>query len=214
MPKVSTINKRLTTTKDYVRKNKLFLRNKAKFRKVKLNVNKVLTRNYVQLDTWSHGKKQSQTKPKRTQNEPKSQKGQNEPNYLSNNELRTTNYELRSKKRTQFKSKQTQFRSNFSTPSIQIYPISHQRTMNDEQRTNIKQIQFPPFFKILKISFLNHVNPRNPRLLICQPRRPEVYIHFQWYIEFYRPCHLFLYPLCMFLRFLPRQLKYQLVMNL
>jgi hypothetical protein len=41
------------STKVYVRKNKLFMQNKAKFRKVKLNVNKVLTRNYDQMDTWS-----------------------------------------------------------------------------------------------------------------------------------------------------------------
>ena len=42
---------------------KLFMQNKAKFRKVKFNVNRVLTRNYDQLDTWSIRKKQSQTKP-------------------------------------------------------------------------------------------------------------------------------------------------------
>ncbi len=42
---------------------RLFMQNKAKFQKVKLNVNKVLTRNYEQMDTWSIGKKQSQTNP-------------------------------------------------------------------------------------------------------------------------------------------------------
>ncbi len=42
---------------------RLFMQNKAKFRKVKLNVNKVLTKGYDQMDTWSIGKKQSQTKP-------------------------------------------------------------------------------------------------------------------------------------------------------
>ncbi|NIT60824.1 MAG: hypothetical protein GWN00_32840, partial [Aliifodinibius sp.] len=41
----------------------LFMQNKAKFKKVKLNVNKVLTMDYVQLDTWSIRKKQSQTNP-------------------------------------------------------------------------------------------------------------------------------------------------------
>jgi hypothetical protein len=45
----------IRTTKAYVRKNKLFLQNKAKFRKVKLNVNKVLTRDYEQMDTWWSG---------------------------------------------------------------------------------------------------------------------------------------------------------------
>jgi hypothetical protein len=42
---------------------KLFMQNKANFRKVKLNVNNVLTKDYEQMDTWSIGKKQSQTKP-------------------------------------------------------------------------------------------------------------------------------------------------------
>ena len=60
----------LRSTKVYVRKNNLFMQNKAKFRKVKLNVNKVLTRNYDQLDTWSSGTKQSQTNPKQTQTKP------------------------------------------------------------------------------------------------------------------------------------------------
>ena len=55
------------------------MQNKAKFRKVKLNVNKVLTKDYEQMDTWSIGKNE----PKRTQNEPKRtqiQKDQNERN--------------------------------------------------------------------------------------------------------------------------------------
>ncbi len=42
---------------------KLFMQNKAKFRKVKLNVNNLLTKDYDRMDTWSIGKKQSQTKP-------------------------------------------------------------------------------------------------------------------------------------------------------
>jgi hypothetical protein len=49
---------------------KLFMQNKAKFRKVKLNVNKVLTTDYDKMDTWSSGKKQSQTKPIQSQLKP------------------------------------------------------------------------------------------------------------------------------------------------
>ena len=60
----------LRSTKEFVRKIHLFMQNKAKFRKVKINVNKVLTRDYVQLDTWSHGKKQSQTKPNKAKTNP------------------------------------------------------------------------------------------------------------------------------------------------
>jgi hypothetical protein len=43
----------IRSTKDYVRKNKLFMQNKANFRKVKFDVNRVLTMDYDQLDTWS-----------------------------------------------------------------------------------------------------------------------------------------------------------------
>ncbi len=53
--------------------NKLFMQNKANFRKVKLNVNEVLTRDYVQMDTWSIGKTkpiQSQSKPIQSQLKP------------------------------------------------------------------------------------------------------------------------------------------------
>jgi len=60
----------IRSTKEFVRKIHLFMQNKAKFRKVKINVNKVLTRDYVQLDTWSHGKKQSQTKPNKAKTNP------------------------------------------------------------------------------------------------------------------------------------------------
>ncbi len=53
----------INSTKEYVRKNKLFMQNKANFKKVKLSVTKVLTRDYDQMDTWSIGTKQTQTKP-------------------------------------------------------------------------------------------------------------------------------------------------------
>jgi hypothetical protein len=49
------------------------MQNKAKFRKVKLNVNRVLTNDYVQMDTWSIGKTkpiQSQSKPIQSQLKP------------------------------------------------------------------------------------------------------------------------------------------------
>ena len=57
-----------------------FMQNKAKFRKVKLNVTKVLTKNYVQMDTWSIGKKQSQTNPIQTQYKPNSNPIQTQTN--------------------------------------------------------------------------------------------------------------------------------------
>ena len=74
-----------------------FLKNKANFRKVKSSLNKVLTMDYVQLNTWSREKKQSQfkanskpiqsqfeadTKPIRTQNKPNLKKAEMNVNKL------------------------------------------------------------------------------------------------------------------------------------
>ncbi len=57
----------LRSTKDYVRKNNLFMQNEPKFRKSQMNVNKVLTKDYEIMDTWSSGKNEPKTNP----NEPK-----------------------------------------------------------------------------------------------------------------------------------------------
>ncbi len=63
----------LRSTKDFVRKNNLFMQNKANFRKVNFNVTNVLTKDYDQMDTWSIRKNE----PKTTPNEPKT--NPNEP---------------------------------------------------------------------------------------------------------------------------------------
>ncbi len=63
----------LRSTKTYVRKNKLFMQNKANFQKVKFDENRVLTRDYVQMDTWSIRKTkpiQSQLKPIKANSKP------------------------------------------------------------------------------------------------------------------------------------------------
>jgi hypothetical protein len=57
-------------TKEFVRKNKLFMQNEPKFRKVKFNVTDLLKKNYEQLDTWSIRKNEPNTNPIRTQYEP------------------------------------------------------------------------------------------------------------------------------------------------
>jgi hypothetical protein len=67
----------------------LFMQNKANFQKVKFNVNKVLTRNYDQMDTWSIRKNEPKTNPKQTQFKAKTNPIQ-----------------------TQLKPKQTQFKPN------------------------------------------------------------------------------------------------------
>jgi len=48
----------------------LFMQNKAKSRKVKLNVNKVITRNYGQMDTWSIRKNKAKTNPNKAKTNP------------------------------------------------------------------------------------------------------------------------------------------------
>jgi hypothetical protein len=63
----------INSTKEQVRKNNLFMQNKANFQKVKLNVTKVLTKDYDQMDTWSIRKTkpiQSQLKPIQSQLKP------------------------------------------------------------------------------------------------------------------------------------------------
>jgi hypothetical protein len=63
----------ISSTKEQVRKNNLFMQNKANFKKVKLNVTKVLTKDYDQMDTWSIRKTkpiQSQLKPIQSQLKP------------------------------------------------------------------------------------------------------------------------------------------------
>jgi hypothetical protein len=72
----------IRSTKVYVRKNNLFMQNEPKFRKVKFNVNDVLTADYDKMDTWSIRKNEPKTNP-------------NEPN-LSRRRL------WRSRKQTQF----------------------------------------------------------------------------------------------------------------
>ncbi len=56
-----------STTIESSLQNKLFMQNKANFLKVKLNVNKVLTKVYDQMDTWSIGKNKPNSNPKQTQ---------------------------------------------------------------------------------------------------------------------------------------------------
>jgi hypothetical protein len=83
-----------TSTNSYVRKNKLFMQNKANFRKVKLNVNNVLTRDYDKMDTWSIGK----TKPIKANSKPKqTQYKANQPQNTEYMRLRRFGISLRSR---------------------------------------------------------------------------------------------------------------------
>ncbi len=93
---------------------KLFMQNKAKLRKVKLNVNKVLKRNYVQMDNWSIRKKQSQTNP---------------------NKAKTTPILAQKKtQRTQFKPKQTQ-------PVVSLSNLFHNPVQSSKRKKGLSENQ-------------------------------------------------------------------------
>jgi len=78
----------------------LFMQNKAKFKKVKSNVNKVLTKDYEQMDTWSRGTKQSQTNPNKAKTNP----------ILANKTTIRTQFKPNLSRRSLWRSrKQTQF---------------------------------------------------------------------------------------------------------
>jgi hypothetical protein len=96
-----------TSTKAYVRNYKLFLQNEPKFQKVKLNVNKVLTKDYDKMDTWSIGKNEPKTKP-------------NEPN-LSRRSL------WRSRNKANFRGKKSSWGANDRTEQS---PIQHNNVSN------------------------------------------------------------------------------------
>jgi hypothetical protein len=64
---------------------RLFMQNKAKFRKSQMNISSVNTMDYDKMDTWLSGKNEPKTNPKRTQTNPKRTqlkqiKCQNKPN--------------------------------------------------------------------------------------------------------------------------------------
>ncbi len=89
----------INSTKDYVRKNNLFMQNEPKFQKVKLNVNNVLTTDYDQLDTWSIRKNEPKTNP----NEPKT------------NPIKANQSQLKPKQ-SQFKPNSNPNKPNFKSP--------------------------------------------------------------------------------------------------
>jgi len=91
-----------TTTNSYVRNYKLFLQNKANFRKSQMNVTNLLTSDYEKKDTWWRGKNEPKTNP----NEPNSKKTK-----INVTSILTVGYENKSpirapKKRTQISKRQ------------------------------------------------------------------------------------------------------------
>jgi hypothetical protein len=106
------------------------MQNKAKFKKVKLNVNKVLTKNYEQIDTWSSGTKQSQTNP----NKAKFKKAK-----MNVTSILTKGYENKPPIRAPKKQRQTSKRQKPMQTSLP------QRIMKETRfRAPKKQTQFKP----------------------------------------------------------------------
>jgi len=120
----------LRSTKDYVRKNELFMQNEPKFPKSQMIVNKVLTRDYDKMDTWSSGKKQSQTNP----NKAKFKKAK-----MNVTSILTVGYENKSPIRAPKKQSQTSKRQKSMQPSLP------QRIMKKPRfRPTTKQTQTNP----------------------------------------------------------------------
>ena len=113
---------------------RLFMQNKANFRKVKLNVNKVLTKDYDKKDTWSSGTKQSQTKP----NKAKFKKAK-----MNVSSIITKDYENKSpiwapKKQSQFSKRQKPMQTSLSQR------IMKKNTISGYDKTNPKRTQSNP----------------------------------------------------------------------
>jgi len=61
----------IRNTNSYVRKNNLFMQNKAKPRKSQMNVTKAITKDYEKKTLSERGKNKPKTNPKQTQNKAK-----------------------------------------------------------------------------------------------------------------------------------------------
>jgi hypothetical protein len=79
----------------------LFLTNKANFRKVKFDVNRVLTKDYDRIDTWSIRKNKPNSNPIQTQYKPK--QTQFKPNLSRRSLWRSRNLSRRSLWRSRIK---------------------------------------------------------------------------------------------------------------
>jgi len=87
MPQVSAINKRLMSTKDYVRKNKTFFAKRTQFPK-ESKERKFLYNNELRTTNYElRSKKRTQNEPNRTQNEPNFKKAKNDRNIYYNKGL-------------------------------------------------------------------------------------------------------------------------------
>jgi hypothetical protein len=157
---------------------KLFMQNKANFQKVKLNVNKVLTKDYEQMDTWSIRKtkpiqsqlkpikanskpikantmpKQSQFKPNQTQNEPKLKKAK-----MNVNRVLTKDYENKPPIRASKKQSQTSKRQKPMQPSLP-QRIMKKTAFSGTGKTKPNKPNFRANIMLLRMT----INPRRKSL--------------------------------------------------
>ena len=101
----------IRSTKDYVRNFTLFLQNEPKFRKSQMNLNNVLTTNYVKWTLGERGKNEAKTKP----NEAKLKKAK-----MSLTLYITRDYE----KKPRFKNNENEAKTNPKQTQFQTQPLS------------------------------------------------------------------------------------------
>jgi len=129
----------------------LFLQNKAKFQKVKLNLNQVLTRDYDQMDTWSIRKNEPKTNPIEPKTNP----------ILTNKTPIRTQFKH---KQTQFKPKQTQFQKQNYTGRDCLCDKSTATFTKDNVNRNCFSVN--PLYQIRKPRLIKRVDFLQHRVLI------------------------------------------------
>ena len=136
---------------------KLFMQNKAKFRKSQMNVNKVLTRDYVNRTLGERGKKQSQTNP----NKAKFKKAR-----MNVNRVLTKDYENKTPIRAPKKQSQTSKRQKTMQPSLSTWVIKKTAFSGSDKTNPIK-----PNFKRKNMLLRLTINPWRVSLCHYADRR-------------------------------------------
>jgi len=102
-----------------------FLTNKANFQKSQMNVNDFITMNYGKIDTWSSGKKQSQTNPKKA----KFKKAKMNVTKVLTKEYGNISPILTPKKQTQFSKRQKSIQLSLPQRVMEVnHPDGHKKT--------------------------------------------------------------------------------------
>ncbi len=133
----------------------LFMQSKPNFQNTQMNINNVLTTNYIKWTPGECGKKQSQNKAKQSQ----SQKSQNELKFIFNKALRKKNDDFRLMKT---KPKQTQFKPNFLKGNIS-QRASHNRAGFEILSKIVKCLSNSCLHSVRKLLGLKYVSRPNDK---------------------------------------------------